>query len=50
MPELGRDDFREIVISPYRIIYRAERARIYIVAVRHARQRMKPADPAGLEP
>lgn len=38
VPELGRPEYREIVIPPYRVVYRVFSQRVVIVAVRHSRQ------------
>ena len=38
VPELGKPDYREIVVRPYRIVYRVFPQRVVIVAVRHSRQ------------
>jgi toxin ParE1/3/4 len=39
VPELGRQDIREIIVSPYRVMYRRKDELVEIAAVRHeARQ------------
>lgn len=38
VPELGRPDIRELIVSPYRIMYRREPKRVVILTVRHARR------------
>lgn len=35
MPELGRDDVREIFVFSYRVIYQVTREAVYIVGVAH---------------
>lgn len=35
VPELQRDDIREIIVSPYRVMYRRSDALVEIAAVRH---------------
>lgn len=35
VPELGRDDIREVFHGDYRIIYRVKRGRVEILSVRH---------------
>ena len=40
VPEYERDDLREIIENPYRIIYRINEGQIDIVAVIHASQNM----------
>jgi len=38
LPEFGRDDLHEVLVRPYRIIYRILPARIDIVTVWHCRR------------
>lgn len=38
VPELEDDSFRELVLSPYRLIYRVERSVVTIAAVVHEKQ------------
>jgi plasmid stabilization system protein ParE len=38
VPDLGRNEIREIGIAPYRIIYRVSRRGCIVVSVRHNRQ------------
>lgn len=38
IPELGRPDIREVIVQPYRIMYRREAKRIIILTVRHGRR------------
>jgi toxin ParE1/3/4 len=42
--DLGSAEFRELVVPPYRLIYRVDRARVRIVSVRHVRRRPLDAD------
>ena len=35
VPELGREDVREVILSSYRIIYRLERDEVQIVTPHH---------------
>lgn len=35
VPELGRQDIREIIVSPYRVMYRRKVDLVEIAAVRH---------------
>lgn len=37
-PDLARPEIRQLPYSPYRIVYRVERARVFILTVRHGRQ------------
>ena len=41
VPEIGREDIREIGLLPYRIIYRASPTICHILSIRHARRRIK---------
>lgn len=38
VPELGKPDLREVVVPPFRIIYRIEPKRVYVLAIWHGRQ------------
>ena len=38
VPEIGNEDFRELIHANYRIIYRIEESRVAILTVRHGRQ------------
>jgi toxin ParE1/3/4 len=44
VPELRREKVREIFCLQYRIIYRIEPKRIYILTVRHMKQRLAKKD------
>lgn len=44
VPELDRENFREIIHEKYRIIYKLERERIVILTVRHGRQLLDETD------
>ena len=44
VPELGRQDVREIIHGAFRIIYRVDQAAIYVLTVRHSSQRFDPAE------
>ena len=35
VPETQREDIREIIVSPYRVMYRRRDDRVEIVAIRH---------------
>lgn len=41
VPELGREDIREIGVLPYRMIYRASPAICQILSIRHSRRRVR---------
>ncbi|MCX5818851.1 MAG: type II toxin-antitoxin system RelE/ParE family toxin [Deltaproteobacteria bacterium] len=38
VPEIGNDQFRELIYGNYRIIYRVEKKQISILTVRHGKQ------------
>ncbi len=38
VPEINRDQYREIIYGNYRIVYRIEEAQISILTVRHGKQ------------
>jgi toxin ParE1/3/4 len=46
VPEYMQEDLREVLVRPWRIIYQVNSDRIYIVTVKHYRQRLadKPKD------
>ena len=41
VPELGREDVREIQYQGYRVIYRVDEKRVVVLTVRHGRQRFE---------
>ncbi len=44
VPEIGRPEYRELIISSYRVIYRVDPARVVILTVRHGRQDWEDAE------
>ena len=44
VPEIRRPSVREIIQGDYRLIYRVDPDAVVILTVRHARQRVTPAD------
>lgn len=38
VPEIGRREIREIILSPYRIIYKVNEVSCHILSVRHSRR------------
>jgi len=38
VPEIGDDQFRELIYGNYRIIYRAEKKQVSILTIRHGKQ------------
>jgi plasmid stabilization system protein ParE len=47
VPELGRQDIRELIYGAYRIIYRCSADSILILTVRHGRRRFEPDEMEG---
>ena len=47
VPEAARDEIREIVVSPYRLVYRRDRDAVFVTMVLHERQNIEPADIVG---
>lgn len=47
VPELEREDLRQIPHPPYRIIYRVESRRVVILTVRHSRREFDDAEVSG---
>jgi len=41
LPERGRPGTREVVVRPYRIVYRITEEEVYVVAVAHGRRDMR---------
>jgi len=44
VPELDRDDIRQVLHGKYRIIYRIDPKRVVVLTVRHSRQQWDPRD------
>ncbi|MCL4368128.1 MAG: hypothetical protein M1337_02985 [Actinobacteria bacterium] len=44
MPEVSRDDVRELIISPYRLIYRRDLGGVTITMVLHERRELSVGD------
>lgn len=42
VPEYERDDIREVIVRPYRVIYRVKPEQIDILSVVHSRRRLPP--------
>jgi toxin ParE1/3/4 len=42
VPEIGRDDVREIVHGSLRIVYRIDSEQVFILTVRHSRRQFDP--------
>ena len=42
VPEYERDDVRELIEKPYRIIYRVREEQLDVLAVIHSRQQLPP--------
>jgi plasmid stabilization system protein ParE len=43
VPELDMDDLREVIVPPFRIVYRVERTEIRVLAVVHMGRELAPA-------
>jgi toxin ParE1/3/4 len=41
VPELAERGYREVVIAPYRIVYRVEKSRVVILRVWHGRSELR---------
>ena len=46
VPELRRDEIRQILYGKYRVIYRLDPKRVVVLTIRHRRQEWDPADVA----
>ena len=44
VPEASRDEVRDLVVSPYRIVYRRDPKVVYITMFLHERQHVEPED------
>ena len=44
VPEINREDIREIFYQNFRIVYRIEEKHISILTIRHSREVLKPED------
>ena len=44
VPELQREEIREVFYQRYRIIYKVKPDRVEVLTVRHMRQRLRPGD------
>jgi len=44
VPEIGRDEVREIIHGAYRVIYRLDPTQIMVLTVRHGRRAWDPAE------
>lgn len=44
VPELNRDEVRELLFGEYRVIYRLDPKRIVVLTVRHGRRRWEPSE------
>jgi plasmid stabilization system protein ParE len=50
VPELNREDVREVFHGAYRILYRVEAAQLSVLTVRHSRQLIDPDELTAPEP
>ena len=44
VPELQRPDVRELVVKPYRVIYRRDPKRVVVLTIRHGRREFDPGE------
>jgi len=49
VPELLRDEIRELVYGDYRVIDRVSSRRVEVLTVRHGRRRFDPDEAGGVE-
>ena len=47
VPEAAREDIRELVFSPYRLVYQRDSDAVYVTMVLHERQHVEPEDVVG---
>ena len=47
VPEAGRPEIRELIVRPYRVVYRRDPNRVVILTVRHSRQAFSVSDLGG---
>jgi plasmid stabilization system protein ParE len=47
VPELQRSDMRELLIPPYRVIYRRDESEVIVVTIRHERRELGHDDAVG---
>ena len=44
VPEASREDIREVIVSPYRLVYRRDSDAVFVTMVLHERQHIEPGD------
>ena len=47
VPEAAREDIRELLFSPYRLVYLRDSDAVYVTMVLHERQHVEPEDIVG---
>ena len=47
VPESSRDEIRELIVSPYRVVYRRDADAVVVTMVLHERQHIERADIVG---
>ena len=47
VPEAAREDIRELIFSPYRLVYQRDSDAVYVTMVLHERQHVEPEDVVG---
>lgn len=50
VPEIGREDIRELIVGTYRVVYRVSDDEVEILTVTHAARPLGGVDPPGEEP
>jgi plasmid stabilization system protein ParE len=38
IPEVGRPELRELIVRPYRVVYRRDAKQVFILSIRHGRR------------
>ena len=49
VPELSREEIRELIYGDYRVVYRVAERRVDVLTVRHGRRRFDPDEAGGEE-
>lgn len=44
VPEIARPEIREVIVAPYRVVYRRDPARVLVLTVRHSRRAFDPRE------
>jgi plasmid stabilization system protein ParE len=49
VPELAREEIRELIYGDYRVVYRVSDRRVEVLTVRHGRRRFDPDEAGGAD-